>query len=228
MSLGARIRKKRIAKGMSQQALGDVFGITRSSVNEWESGRTRPDPAKLVELARVLGIDLNELLTESDGKESVIPESKSSTQRTVISENVTATAEPVGRLPVISWIQAGVWDKKMREQQLEGAEERVPCPFPDSDFVLRVAGDSMFNPGGEWSFRDGEFISVSTTLDATHRGFVIAKRVTEKAATFRQLLIENDGTHVLHALNPAWPERYTPVDAQMRIIGVVTGQWRAL
>lgn len=228
MNFGARLKQLRLERGLTQQQVANHFGITKTSVSEWETGRTKPEQDKLTKLAALFETSIDELLTESDSKSAVIRGLKSSTQRTVILGNVTSTAEPVGRLPVISWIQAGGWDKKMREQQLEGTEERVACPFPDSDFVLRVAGDSMFNPGGEWSFRDGEFISVSTTLDSVHRGFVIARRASEKAATFRQLLIEADGTHVLHALNPAWPERYSPVDAQTRIIGVVTGQWRAL
>jgi transcriptional regulator with XRE-family HTH domain len=54
MTLGKRIREKRKAKGMSGQQLGDVFGISRSSVSDWERGATRPDPDKLVRLAETL------------------------------------------------------------------------------------------------------------------------------------------------------------------------------
>lgn len=225
MSLGDRIREKRKAKGLSGQQLGDVFGISRSSVSDWENGHTRPDQSKLVRLADALDTSVEYLLEDSGGKPPVIPESERSTPRTVNDRNVAGTDQPAGKLPVISWAQAGEWGGKVNIKDLGDTVEWVTSPYP-GEFVLRVAGESMYNPGGELSFRDGDLISVSTQREATHRKLVIVQRRGEPVPTFKQYLIENDGSVLLHALNPSWPNKYLPFDEHCSVVGVVTGQWR--
>lgn len=64
MSLGDQIRRARHAKGISQQAIATKFGISRAAVAQWENGTTRPDQDKLVELAGILGVGLDALLSD--------------------------------------------------------------------------------------------------------------------------------------------------------------------
>ena len=226
MSLGARIREKRKAKGMTLQQLGDVFGISRSSVSEWESDRTRPSNKKLLDLANALGTTVADLLSDNGSKQPVIAESKMHIPDTLITPDTAATARPAGRLPVLSWIQAGDWGNIVNNLVEQGVREWESCPF-EGDFILPVIGDSNFNPGGERSYREGEHLSVSTKLEPKHRSMVIVKRKGEQSAICRQLLIENDGVLMLQALNPSWPERYAKVDRETEIIGVVTGKWES-
>ncbi|KGV86486.1 helix-turn-helix family protein [Burkholderia pseudomallei MSHR3951] len=263
--IGIRIRELRKAKGMTLQQLGDVFGISRASVSEWESGRSKPDASRLVELASTLGVSV-EYLLDDNGPEAlrakvadihramragqlpqVAMESALEAMRTggdVSRSGVTlgkrlpkkvdeaesnVTEWPIGKLPLISWVQAGEWSEIVDNFQPGDAEDWIACPFPSGrhGFVLRVVGDSMYNPGGDMSFRDGDFISVNPERDALHRSLVIARRNREKA-TFKQLLIDESDGPMLHALNPNWPTRYIPLDKTTEIIGVVTGQWRPL
>ncbi|MGF6738484.1 LexA family protein [Paraburkholderia atlantica] len=228
MSLGDRIREKRKAMKLTLQQVGDVFGITRSSVSDWESGKTRPDQGRLVKLADVLNTSIEYLLSDKEGKPPVIEPSKKGISNTLSDRNVVEPHWPANALPVISWVQAGEWGEIVDNFQPGDADEWVVCPFPNSDFILKVVGESMYNPGGELSFRDGDYISVSTSKEPLHRSLVIAKRTNDQSATFKQLLIENDGVILLHALNPAWPTRYMTVDEHTRIVGVVTGQWRPM
>lgn len=51
----------RKAKRMSQAELGDIMGVTRSAVQQWEKGETVPTLANLVELARFFDISLADL-----------------------------------------------------------------------------------------------------------------------------------------------------------------------
>nr|WP_277399634.1 S24 family peptidase [Burkholderia sp. Tr-20355] len=148
----------------------------------------------------------------------------------IVDEPVSNITEwPVGKLPLISWVQAGDWSEIVDNFQPGDAEDWIACPFPSGrhGFVLRVVGDSMYNPGGDLSFRDGDFISVNPERDPLHRSLVIARRNREKA-TFKQLLLDESEGPMLHALNPNWPTRYIPFDKTTEIIGVVTGQWRPL
>ncbi|WP_334028982.1 XRE family transcriptional regulator [Burkholderia orbicola] len=250
--IGTRIRELRKAKGLTLQQLGDEFGISRASVSEWESGRSKPDAGRLLKLAEVLDTSVEYLL---DGNEpafrlaggakraadlaymarnpatlrAAVNEAAKQSTDIVDNSESNITEWPVGKLPLISWVQAGDWSEIVDNFQPGDAEEWIACPFPSGrhGFVLRVVGDSMYNPGGDLSFREGDFISVNPDWEAKHRSLVIARHNGEKA-TFKQLLIdENDGP-MLFALNPNWPKRYISLDKHTEIIGVVTGQWRPL
>lgn len=237
--IGTRIRDLRTAKFLTGQQLADVFGISRGSVSEWENGRSKPDSEKLVRLAEVLDTTVEYLLNGNMNEGS--PHAASAATRARLrgvakqSSNIVDNSEsnitewPVGKLPLISWVQAGDWSEIVDNFQPGDAEDWIACPFPSGrhGFVLRVVGDSMFNPSGDLSFRDGDYISVNPECDAHHRSLVIARRDREKA-TFKQLLLDETEGPMLHALNPNWPTRYIPLDKTTEIIGVVTGQWRPL
>lgn len=56
MSLSARITLARQKKGLSQEALGKVLGISRAAVAQWEGGQTVPAAERLIDLADKLGV----------------------------------------------------------------------------------------------------------------------------------------------------------------------------
>ena len=55
--LGTTIRAARKALGLRQAELARQFGLSRSAVNQWESGINRPDLARLAGLAEMLALD---------------------------------------------------------------------------------------------------------------------------------------------------------------------------
>ena len=132
-----------------------------------------------------------------------------------------------GRLPVVSWVQAGQWSDVSDNFQPGDADEWVDSPFRQGprSFVLRVVGDSMRDDSGPLSFHEGDFIAVDPDREALHRSMVVIRLDDEAQATFKQLLIEPDGTRLLRALNPSWPNRIIPVTERATICGVVIGKW---
>lgn len=56
-----RLRQYRKEKGMTQQELADLLGVSNKTVSRWESG-SYPDVTTLVALARALGVTVDELL----------------------------------------------------------------------------------------------------------------------------------------------------------------------
>src|SRR5438477_6743677 len=56
-ALSEAIRAGRLAKGMDQVQLAAAFGITKSAVNQWESGKNVPDQRKLAKLVEILELD---------------------------------------------------------------------------------------------------------------------------------------------------------------------------
>ena len=62
ISLGARIKEVRLAKGMTQFELASALGKDHSSIARIESGRVNPSYLSLKELAKGLGVPLTTLL----------------------------------------------------------------------------------------------------------------------------------------------------------------------
>ena len=57
------IKKLRVGKGLSQQALASKLFVTRSTVARWESGTRLPDAVMISRLAEALGVDAAILLS---------------------------------------------------------------------------------------------------------------------------------------------------------------------
>ena len=62
--IGKKISELRKAKNMTQMELADAINISFQAVSSWERGNTMPDISKLPELARLLGVTVDELLGE--------------------------------------------------------------------------------------------------------------------------------------------------------------------
>ena len=65
---GAQIAALRKGKGMTQNELGNLLGISFQAVSKWERGETLPDTAILLDLARVLDTTVDYILTAGERK----------------------------------------------------------------------------------------------------------------------------------------------------------------
>ena len=71
MTLGQRIQELRKQKELSQEALGEKLGVSRQAVSRWEMDGAVPEVDKLIAMARLFGVSLNQLLdVEEPGQES--------------------------------------------------------------------------------------------------------------------------------------------------------------
>ena len=70
MTLGKRIAMLRRRKELKQEELANMLDITAQAVSKWENDQTCPDISLLPELARILGVSVDELLT---GKQEPAP-----------------------------------------------------------------------------------------------------------------------------------------------------------
>jgi len=127
-----------------------------------------------------------------------------------------------GAVPLISWVQAGAWSEIVDTLAPRDAEEWLPCPVKHGarTFVLRVRGESMWNPHARPSFHDGDLIFVDPDRDAVHGSMVVVRLDADKEATFKQLVIEGS-RRFLRAANPAWPAPIMEIDGEATICGVV-------
>ena len=62
-NIGAFICKLRKEKGMTQQQLADKLQVTDKAVSKWERGLACPDISILPQIAEILGVNVDDLLS---------------------------------------------------------------------------------------------------------------------------------------------------------------------
>lgn len=62
IEIANKLLQLRREKGLSQEALAQELGISRQAVSKWERAEASPDTDNLIELAKLYGISLDELL----------------------------------------------------------------------------------------------------------------------------------------------------------------------
>ena len=63
VKIGRFIQKQRKSQGFTQASLAEKLGITDRAVSKWETGRSMPDSAIMLDLCNLLQINVNELLS---------------------------------------------------------------------------------------------------------------------------------------------------------------------
>lgn len=83
MTLSDKIMTLRRQKGWSQEELADRLGVSRQAVSKWESGTAQPELGKVAELARLLGVRVDDLLCDET---PAVPDADIPAERHVTSE----------------------------------------------------------------------------------------------------------------------------------------------
>lgn len=72
-TIGNRIAKFRKAKGMTQEELANILGVSSQAVSKWENDASCPDISLLPRLCKALGITSDELLTGKHDEVKLVP-----------------------------------------------------------------------------------------------------------------------------------------------------------
>lgn len=138
-----------------------------------------------------------------------------------IDNNVTDGPTAHGPYPLISNVQAGAWTEHATAIDPEDLTWGYSTkPLGRDGYFLRVEGASMSNPGGQWHFPEGACLHVRPGAQPNPGQFVIARRNGSSETTFKRFVMI-EGKPYLEAINPAWPQRYYPLQEGDVICGVV-------
>ena len=74
MKLSEKILSLRTARGLSQGDLAEKLEVSRQSVSKWETGQSVPDLDKIIKIADLFGVTVDELVREGEKPEP--PESE--------------------------------------------------------------------------------------------------------------------------------------------------------
>lgn len=61
-SLAETLRENRVRCKMTQEFVAEAIGVSRQAVSKWENGTTDPSTSNLLELAKLYGVQAEELL----------------------------------------------------------------------------------------------------------------------------------------------------------------------
>ena len=197
MTIGEKIKQARLAKGYTQEELGNLVGVKKAAINKYESGIVQNLKRSMIaKLADALDIDPVSLIGFDDQlPKDIIPISQ--LQR--------------HRIPVLGSMAAGepVYDPEFPDVVVDG-------PL-DADFALRVHGDSM-----QPNYLDGDLVFLRSVPDVPHNGSVCAVSVDNEAAlkhVFRyadHVLLTSDNQQYE-------PMAYSFAEHDIRILGVPVG-----
>ena len=60
--IGAFLKNLRNKKGLTQEQLAEVFGVSGRTVSRWETGSNLPDLSMLIQIAEYYDVDIKDIL----------------------------------------------------------------------------------------------------------------------------------------------------------------------
>lgn len=218
MALGKNIKALREARGLTLEQLESLSGVdlgTISALEVRDSKRSLYAPA----LARALGVALEDLL--ATGAHLLLSPNTNDQQKHLAS-NVSAAPDVRGRVPLISWVQAGMWNDAVDVYEPGYAEQWIPVLKNGSPnaYALRVRGDSMTAAHGK-SYPDGCIIIIDPQQKSPSSGARVIARMKGSGDVTFKVYVEEDSRRWLKPLNPQHP----PISDEFEVIGTVTAKY---
>ena len=218
MNMAQRIRQQRKLKRMNQTQLAKSAGVSQQLISKLEKG-TVVETSTVVSVASALGVTAEWLKTGNNPHWLATEEGK----RIADTQNTQPGPLKVGRIPLISWIQAGNFCTSPDLLAPGDAEDWLPTVKRHSphSYALRVKGDSMVAPyPGQRTFLPGSIIYVDPETPVNNGSLVIVKIHDTEEATFK-MYSEDGSKRYLRPLNPQFP--VIEMTEDMTICGVVVG-----
>jgi SOS-response transcriptional repressor LexA len=187
-----------------QAYLKGRYGVSQPTAKDWLEDKFMPSREKLVKMAADFGVQLEWLITGDGSKAPSSP-------RTVAGMEVVPGAPDMREVPLVSFVEAGVWsdsnDPYPRGQGMEaiGIDPELAAHLSRVAFALKVQGSSM-----EPEFMAGDVIIVDPNIQPRPGDFVVAKLDGEEKATFKRYRdrgTDGDGARVIELVpsNPDYP-----------------------
>ena len=183
------LKKYRKLKGLTQERLANLVGMSKTSVVLWESDKREPQNKELIKMAEIFNVPVDVLL-------DVIPTFSNT-------ETYETSTDQIYR-PILGTVKAGydmycdqniLGYKAVEKQKAKGAET----------FWLRVAGDSMNAVG----ILDGSLVLVKKEPVCNRQIAVV--RINGDEATIKQVIFQGDNVILQpRSTNPAHEIKILP------------------
>jgi SOS-response transcriptional repressor LexA len=219
----AGIRTRGRGVDIHRQLKGLGVEKTTQAISKWLNGEAVPEVDSMAALSSWLRVRREWL------EYGVLPKESSATKigdhkAVGPQSNVSEIHQNFGKVPLISWVQAGAWCEAISNIDLYDADSWLSCPVPISNqgYALKVMGDSMTNPGPGRSYPTGCIIFVDPEAETKPGDRVIARLPRTNEATFK-VLVEDAGRQFLKPINPQYP--IIEITEETHICGKVVGSF---
>ena len=64
-NIGINIKSERLRRGFSQEELAEMCDMSRNSISLIETGKINPTIIRILDIAKVLGVDINSLVKDA-------------------------------------------------------------------------------------------------------------------------------------------------------------------
>lgn len=218
---GVRSRGRGVDIHRQLKSLG--VNKTTQAVSKWLNGEAVAEADSMVALCSWLRVrrewlEYGVLPKEQIGEHNV--------HQLVVNDesNVSEVMQRFGKVPLISWVQAGAWCEAISNFESYESDSWLSCPVPISShgYALKVLGDSMTNPGPGRSYPTGCIIFVDPEAETKTGDRVIARVPRTNEATFK-VLVEDAGRQFLRPINPQYP--IIEITEETHICGKVVGSF---
>ena len=113
MNIGERIMALRKEKNISQTELAKRLNVSRQAVSKWEQGTSSPDTERLIQLAEILGTEVEYLATGSHPEPgsvvlNIVETVERVEEKVIVKEVIRhVKRKPVKKNPIDYWIVGG-------------------------------------------------------------------------------------------------------------------------
>lgn len=113
MNIGERIMALRKEKNISQTELAKRLNVSRQAVSKWEQGISSPDTERLIQLAEILGTEVEYLATGTHPEPgsvvlNIVETVERVEEKIVVKEVIRhVKRKPVKKNPIDYWIVGG-------------------------------------------------------------------------------------------------------------------------
>lgn len=205
--IGEAIKNARLHKNISASELCRLAKIPKSSLSDWENGKSQPSAKSFLKILEVLGMTASKLLQYK-------------------TESTNNNYLPKTKIPVLGTIPAGI-PLEAIEDVLDYEEISEEMANKGEYFALKVRGDSMFP-----IINDGDTLIIKKQDDADS-GKICVVMINGYDATLKEIKKEPNGLWVLPK-NPYSDFKATfftneeIINTPVRIIGVAVEIRRSL
>ena len=113
MNIGERIMALRKEKSISQTELAKRLNVSRQAVSKWEQGTSSPDTERLIQLAEILGTEVEYLATGTHPEPgsvvlNIVETVERVEEKVIVKEVIRhVRRKPVKKNPIDYWIVGG-------------------------------------------------------------------------------------------------------------------------
>lgn len=201
MNIGQLIHDRRTALGLTFEEIGNIVGVSKSTVKKWESGdisNMRRD--KIALLAKALKISPVQLIVEETANDQVVPFPLDNVYMRPVYNSAAAGFNVLAQDTIIGYMPA-----------------YIPSASEQEKYIwVNVVGDSMFP-----KIEEGDKLLVRKQESVDSGSIAVVLLDGEEASVKR--VVYGDTWIELQSINPYYPpRRFEGADVQrVRVLGLV-------